>query len=307
MAGSGQGRQGPLLRGPLPAPTGESAWLIQILMPELPEVETLVRRLREVLPGRCVERAEVRRANVVRGPVEAFVGEVEGSLVERVERRGKYLVFGLGGDRVWWSHLRMSGKWRVDPDGTAPLPEYARAVFELDDGARLVFQDVRTLGEMEVVSAERWAERSDALGPEPLEEAFTADVLLARLKRSRRVVKELLLDQSVVAGLGNIYVVEALWRARVSPRRRGINIGPRRARRLHRAIVDVLTEAVGQAGTSLGGTYLNWADDEGERGRFRAFLSVYGREGEPCSRCGAEIRRVVQAQRSSWYCPDCQR
>lgn len=276
-------------------------------MPELPEVETLVRRLREVLPGRRVELAEVRRENVVRGSAAAFADEVEGRRVESVERRGKYLVFRLDGDRVWWSHLRMSGKWRFDPDGAAPLPEYARVVFELDDGARLVFQDVRTLGEMEVVSAERWADRSDALGPEPLEEAFTAEALLARLERSRRAVKELLLDQSVVAGLGNIYVVEALWRARVSPRRRGINVGPERGRRLHRAIVDVLSEAVGQAGTSLGGTYLNWADDEGGRGRFRAFLSAYGREGEPCPRCGTPIRRFVQAQRSTWYCPTCQR
>lgn len=276
-------------------------------MPELPEVETIVRRLRAVLPGRRVEEADVPRPNVVRGSVDAFVEEIEGSRVEQVERRGKNLVFRLDGDRAWWSHLRMSGKWRVEREPSDPPPEYARALFSLDDGARLVFQDVRTLGEMEVLSAAAWAARSDALGPEPLDGGFTPEVLRERLARSRRAVKELLLDQTVVAGLGNIYAVEALWRARVSPRRRGANVGPARARRLHAAIVDVLSEAIGQAGTSLGGTYLNWADDEGERGRFRAFLSAYGREDEPCPRCGTPIRRFVQAQRSTWSCPSCQR
>jgi len=276
-------------------------------MPELPEVETIVRSLRRRLPGRTVSRATVLRPGVVRGPAGGFIEEVEGRRVTAVGRRGKYLVFRLDDGRVWWSHLRMSGKWRLEAEGSEPLPPYARAVFDLDDGGRLVFQDVRTLGEMEIVPAEAWARRSDALGPEPLGEAFSPGILRERLGRSRRSVKELLLDQSVVAGLGNIYTVEALWRSRISPRRRGVNVGPDRVRRLHRAIVEVLSAAVGDAGTSLGGTYLNWMDDEGERGRFRASLAAYGREGEACLRCATPIRRIVQGGRSTWYCPRCQR
>lgn len=283
-------------------------------MPELPEVETIVRRLSRRLPGRTVVRAEVRRPNVVRGPARRLERAVRGATIDAVGRRGKFLVFRLSDGRVWWSHLRMSGKWRLERPGrarddgsAAPDEEYVRAVFELDDGQRLSFVDVRTLGEMEVVSAAVWLRRESGMGPEPLDPAFTADLLRERLSTSRRVVKEFLLDQSKIAGIGNIYAAEALWRARVSPRRVARNLGPERARRLHRAIVDVLTEAVGRAGTSLGETYLNYADSEGERGSFQDFLAVYDREGAPCRRCGTRIRRIVQGQRSTCYCPHCQR
>lgn len=299
-------------------------------MPELPEVETIVRRLDEVLPGRTVACADVARENIVRGPVDAFVAAVEGAAVQRVERRAKFIAIRLDGDRVWVTHLRMSGKYRFVPapgdaarvQGELPVeagsPEtslepdpaeagYVRAIFDLDDGGRLLYVDPRTLGQMEVLDGGAWREKAERLGPEPLDAAFTPAVLLDRLAATRRPVKVALLDQSVVAGLGNIYVCEALWRARTSPRRRGVNLGPKRAGRLHRAIVDVLSEAVGKQGTTLGATYLNWADAEGEAGGFREFLDVYGREGEPCRRCEAEIRRIVQAQRSTWYCPTCQR
>jgi formamidopyrimidine-DNA glycosylase len=189
----------------------------------------------------------------------------------------------------------------------SPDDPYVRAVFDLDDGSRLAFVDVRTLGEMEVVSAREWERRAADMGPEPLEPSFTPEVLAARLAESRRAVKEFLLDQTRVAGIGNIYAVEALWRARVSPRRRARNLGPVRARRLHRAIVEVLTEAVGKAGTTLGETALDYVDSEGAPGEFAESLAVYDREGEPCFRCGTLIRRIVQGQRSTYYCPTCQR
>lgn len=283
-------------------------------MPELPEVETIVRRLAPRLRGRVVVRAEIRRPNVVRGPAKRLERAVRGARIEAVERRGKFLLFRLADGRVWWSHLRMTGKWRLEkPRGAreggvaGPDEPYVRAVFELDDGRRLSFVDVRTLGEMQVVSAQEWSRRAEQMGPEPLDPAFTPENLKERLAASRRSVKEFLLDQSKVAGLGNIYVVEALWRARVSPRRVARNVGGERAARLHRAIVDVLGEAIGKAGTSLGETYLNYADSEGDRGAFQDFLAVYGREGEPCRRCGTRIRRIVQGQRSTFYCPRCQR
>jgi formamidopyrimidine-DNA glycosylase len=290
-------------------------------VPELPEVETIVRRLARRLPGRRVVRADVRRANVVRGSPRRFERAVTGATIESVSRRAKFLVFRLADGRVWWSHLRMSGHWRVERPRRAPGPRgsahavrdvspddpYVRAVFDLDDGSRLAFVDVRTLGEMEVVSAREWERREADMGPEPLEPSFTPEVLAARLAESRRAVKEFLLDQTRVAGIGNIYAVEALWRARVSPRRRARNVGPVRARRLHRAIVEVLTEAVGKAGTTLGETALDYVDSEGAPGEFAEFLAVYDREGEPCLRCGTPIRRIVQGQRSTYYCPTCQR
>ncbi|MGH7588976.1 MAG: bifunctional DNA-formamidopyrimidine glycosylase/DNA-(apurinic or apyrimidinic site) lyase [Gemmatimonadota bacterium] len=290
-------------------------------MPELPEVETIVRRLAESVPGRRVECAEILRANVVRGTPRRFARAIEGRRVIRVRRRAKFIVAELDDGRVWVTHLRMSGRYLVQPAGrrrnrtaagrrvsdAAELPEYTRAVFTLDDGTRLLYIDARTLGGMELLSASEWEERSAALGPEPLEPGFTPEVLEGRLATSRQPVKPFLLDQTRIAGIGNIYAVEALWRARVSPRRRARNVGPVRARRLHRAIVDVLEEALGRSGTSLGSTYLDYADGDGEPGAFYELLNVYDREGLPCPRCGTIIRRIVQAQRSTYYCPGCQR
>ncbi len=290
-------------------------------MPELPEVETIVRRLSESVPGRRIDRAEILRANVVRGTPRRFATAIEGRTVERVRRRAKFIAAELDDGRVWVTHLRMSGRYLVQPPGgrgngrsarrrvadVAGLPAYTRAVFTLDDGTRLLYIDARTLGGMELLSRGEWEVRSAALGPEPLEPDFTAAVLESRLAGSRQPVKPFLLDQTKVAGIGNIYAVEALWRARVSPRRRARNVGPVRAARLHRAIVDVLGEALSRSGTSLGATYLDYADGDGEPGGFYELLNVYDREGLPCPRCGTSIRRIVQAQRSTYYCPECQR
>ena len=143
--------------------------------------------------------------------------------------------------------------------------------------------------------------------PEPLEPEFTPEVLESRLATSRQPVKPFLLDQTRIAGIGNIYAVEALWRARISPRRRARNVGPDRAARLHRAIVQVLEEAVENAGTTLGETALDYVDSEGATGAFQDLLAVYDREGEPCLRCGTPIRRILQGQRSTYFCPGCQR
>lgn len=299
-------------------------------MPELPEVETIVRRLAPRLRGRTVVRADVRRANVVRGTPQRFERAVTGARIESVSRRGKFLVFRLADGRVWWSHLRMTGQWRVERErgrtrpgahgrggrvresrrmdvAQRPDDPYVRAVFELDDGSTLSFVDVRTLGEMEIVSARQWTRREAAMGLEPLSPEFTPQALAERLAASRRPVKEFLLDQTRIAGLGNIYAVEALWRAGISPRRRARSVGVRRAVRLHRAIVDVLRQAVEKAGTSLGETSQDYVDSEGVPGSFQEFLDVYDREGEPCRRCRTPIRRIVQGQRSTYYCPGCQR
>jgi formamidopyrimidine-DNA glycosylase len=293
-------------------------------MPELPEVETIVRRLAPRLRGRTVVRADVRRPNSVRGVPRTFERAVTGAMIESVTRRGKLLVFRLADGRVWWSHLRMTGQWRIElpprarrggrvrestgtPGGLDIDDPYARAVFHMDDGSVLSFVDVRTLGEMEVVSARVWAQREAAMGLEPLGPAFTPEVLSGLLAGSRRPVKEFLLDQTKVAGIGNIYASEALWRARISPKRRARNVGPVRTLRLHRAIVDILSEAIVKSGTTLGETSQDYVDSEGVPGAFQEFLAVYDLEGQPCRRCGTILRRIVQCQRSTYYCPHCQR
>jgi formamidopyrimidine-DNA glycosylase len=296
-----------------PASSRFPAALASVAVPELPEVETIVRRLRGALTGRTVVRARVLRDNVVRGSPRQFVRAVEGSRIASVDRRAKFILLGLEDGRVWVSHLRMSGKWLVEPpravreSASEDLPGYTRATFDLDDGVRLLYVDPRTLGEMEVLPAAAWRAREAKLGPEPLEPAFTPDLLAARLATSGRPVKEALLDQTRVAGLGNIYVSEALWRAGISPRRRARNVGPVRARRLHAAILAVLSEAIGRSGTSFGSSYLDFVDVDGEAGDYYDFLAVYDREGEPCPRCGAPVARIVQGQRSTFYCSRCQR
>ena len=292
-------------------------------MPELPEVETIVRRLARRLPGRTIVRADVRRPNVVRGSPRKLERALKGATIESVGRRGKFLVFRLADGRVWWSHLRMTGQWRVERPRKGVVQSrrgraareaarveddpYARAVFDLDDGSRLTFVDVRTLGEMEVLTARGWARREARMGVEPLSRGFTPELLTELLDGSGRAVKEFLLDQSKVAGIGNIYASEALWRARISPRRRARNVGPVRARELHAAIVGVLSKAVRKAGTTLGETSQDYVDSDGVPGGFQEFLAVYDREGEPCRRCGTAIKRIVQGQRSTYYCPSCQR
>jgi formamidopyrimidine-DNA glycosylase len=278
-------------------------------VPELPEVETIVRQLAKVLPGKRVERVQILRDNIVQGSPAKLTRTLEGAAIRSVARRAKFIVVELESDRVWLTHLRMSGSYRVVKSGDDgdSLPVYTRAMFDFEDGSRLLYVDPRTLGRLEIVSAVDWAARAAKLGPEPLSPTFTVAVLEDRLAVSRQPLKTFLLDQRRIAGLGNIYVAEALWRARVSPRRRAKNVGPMRAGRLHHAIVEVLSEAVGGSGTSLGGTYLNFADADGDPGEFYEALNVYDREDEPCRRCGGAIKRIVQAQRSTYYCPICQR
>ncbi len=243
------------------------------------------------------------------GSPARLVKAIEGTAIRSVTRRAKFIVVELESDRMWLTHLRMSGSYRVVPSGKNgdALPVYTRATFDLEDGTRLLYVDPRTLGRLEIMPTVDWEARAAEFGPEPLSPAFTMAVLERCLAASRQPLKSFLLDQKRIAGLGNIYVAEALWRARVSPRRRAKNVGPVRARRLHRAIVDVLSEAVGGSGTSLGRTYLNFADADGDPGEFYKALNVYDRENEPCPRCGEAIKRIVQAQRSTYYCPSCQR
>ncbi|MDX2154831.1 MAG: bifunctional DNA-formamidopyrimidine glycosylase/DNA-(apurinic or apyrimidinic site) lyase [Bryobacteraceae bacterium] len=260
-------------------------------MPELPEVETIVRTLRPVLTGRRVLSAAFPGPRALRG---APPPDLAGMVVETVRRHGKFIVVGTNGGLLV-IHLGMTGKLLFDAE---PGP-YARAVFELDEGHRLVYDDIRQFGCVEWHRA--GVPRFGRLGPDPLEIGEVE--FIAGLRARRAPVKAILLDQSFVRGIGNIYADEALFRARVHPRTRGVRLAAHRARSLFTAAREVLETAIRHRGSSIS----DYVDAGGNRGGFQLLHNVYGREAQPCRVCGTPIRRIVVAQRGTHYCPACQK
>lgn len=283
-------------------------------MPELPEVETVRRGLAPVMEGVRIARAQVNRPDL-RWPFPPAMAErLTGRRVERLRRRSKYILADLDGGETLLIHLGMSGRILVsgDPLGRFvhdhPAPEkHDHVVLEMESGARITFNDPRRFGAMDLLqTAEAAAHRLLAgLGPEPLGNDFHEVHLVAALRGRRSPVKALLLDQRIVAGLGNIYVCEALFRTGISPVRQAGRISARRVASLVPAIRQVLTDAIDAGGSSL----RDYRQADGELGYFQHSFDVYGREGAPCRTpgCTSVIARTVQSGRSSFYCPTCQR
>jgi formamidopyrimidine-DNA glycosylase len=273
-------------------------------VPELPEVETVRARLEPVLTGRRFERVEILDPRVTR-PVEPqeVAAELEGEVVEAVDRRGKYLIFRFETGRVLLIHLRMTGTVRHERDGTPEHDPHLRVVVTLDDGSDVIYRDVRRFGTWLLLEpGEETDYLAQRLGEEPLTRAFTPARLAARLNRRRAPVKAALLDQRAAAGMGNIYADEALWRARIHPLRAAGDLDEDEVRRLHRGVREALKAGIARQGTTL----RDYRTPEGASGRMQTALRVYGREGEPCYRCGAEIGKTRAAGRGTWYCPNCQ-
>jgi formamidopyrimidine-DNA glycosylase len=282
-------------------------------VPELPEVETVRRGLEPVLTGRRIDRAEVRRPDL-RWPLPPRMAErLTGARVTALRRRSKYLLADLDRGETLIVHLGMSGRMLVS--GTLlgafahphPAPEkHDHVVLDIEGGARITFNDARRFGAMDLAPTEAVeAHRLLAgLGPEPLGNGFDAERLAARLAGRVTPVKAVLLDQRVVAGLGNIYVCEALWRARISPLRLARDVTAEEAERLTAAIRAVLTDAIAAGGSSL----RDYRQADGELGYFQHSFAVYGRAGAPCPTpgCPGTIARDVQSGRSSFHCPVCQ-
>jgi formamidopyrimidine-DNA glycosylase len=274
-------------------------------MPELPEVEHVVRALRPVVVGRRILAAELKLKRIaphISRP--AFDRGLRNSLITAVGRRGKYILFELESGQVLTTHLRMTGKF-VSLSTDDNLPPYAHVVFHLDDERRLVFCDMRQFGRMRlIVNSQRLPKELLTLAPEPLSDDFTEEYFLDTLSRSRRSLKQLLLDQTRILGLGNIYAVEALFLAGVNPIKAAYRLSKPRARKLYQAIREVLREAI-DAGSTL---RIDLADGNGSY--FEAperFWRVYEREGESCVNCGTKIKRIVHGGRSTYYCPHCQK
>jgi len=279
-------------------------------VPELPEVETVRRGLAEHVVGRRVERVEVGRLRVVRRTsAEALVDGLSGCVVLAADRRGKYLRLPLDSGEELMVHLRMSGQLLVAPRG-AVRPPHTHVAMILDDGSELWFVDPRTFGEVVVfdpADVEAVVPELARLGIDPIADRFERDDLRAILRRSpRRALKPLLLDQHVIAGIGNIYADEILHRARLRPDRPASSLDRRRVGELHRAIVAVLGEAIAAGGSTLGDA--QYVDLMGDGGSYQDEHRVYGRGGERCSTCGRGwIQRVVTGGRGTHFCGVCQR
>jgi len=275
-------------------------------MPELPEVEHVVRALRANLVGRQIVNAQLKLPRIAPElSATQFNRRLRGARISAINRRGKYILIQFDNERVLLTHLRMTGKF-VSLSVDQNLPPYAHVIFYMDDERRLVFCDMRQFGRMILVAATKLGEtrQISELAPEPLSDEFSIDYLRKTLAKSRRPIKHLLLDQTKILGLGNIYAAEALFLARISPFAIPAKLSRQRVINLHGAIRQILGEAI-EVGSTL---RINLKDGDGDYiGTSERFWRVYEREGEPCVRCGARIRRVTQAGRSTYYCPRCQK
>lgn len=283
-------------------------------MPELPEVETVRRGLQPALEGAVLTRVTLNRPDLRFPLPEDFGHRLTGARVDRLTRRAKYLLAGLDTGETWVTHLGMTGRFLVEANKPGAFhhaagddPKHTHLVLETDGGARIAFNDARRFGYMDLIPTARLNEHPwfRSLGPEPLGEDFNAKTLGAALKGKKTSIKAALLDQRIVAGLGNIYVSEALHRAHIHPERLAGALKPRELRALVVAVKAVLEEAIAAGGSTL----QDFRSADGDLGYFQHRFRVYDREEEPCPspQCTGAVRRIVQSSRSSFFCPVCQR
>ena len=277
-------------------------------MPELPEVESLRRILSRSAVGRTIVSSRIGKLPLRRRVVPDFGAQIAGRTIERISRRAKYLMFELSGDAIILAHLGMSGSIthrHGDFDAREFDAKHDHLEFALDDATRLVYNDPRRFGMVRLIARDELATIAElkGIGPEPLSADFNADYLAAQARGKKVAIKNLIMDQKIVAGVGNIYASEILFHAKVRP--------TRRAGRVKRAELELIVEftskilraAIGSGGT----TFRSYRDSRGKPGAFSKRLMVYGREDQPCYVCGTPVRNVVIGQRASFYCPKCQR
>ncbi len=280
-------------------------------MPELPEVETVRRALAPVLEGHLLVRVLARRGDLRRPLPAGFATLLEGRRIAQVGRRGKYLTIHMDGGAVLIVHLGMSGSFRLFENAPPPPQRHDHVIFETDGGVTIRYCDPRRFGLMAITDAAGLDRHPlfAGMGPEPLADGFDGPLLASRLDGRSGSIKGALLDQTVIAGIGNIYASESLFRAALSPRRRAGTVKGRRARRLAEAIGGVLAEAISAGGSSL----RDHRQPSGEVGYFQHSFAVYGRQGKPCPGCDCDItrnggvRRIVQSGRATFYCAKRQR
>jgi len=273
-------------------------------VPELPEVETVRLRLEPAVVGRRFEAVEIADPRLTRPEDPRLVeAELVGERVEALDRRGKYLIFRFESGRGLLVHLRMTGSFRHAPGDGLPDDPYRRAVVRLDDGSDVAYRDVRRFGTWLLLEPDELPPYLEArVGREPLTAAFTAKRLAERLRGRRAPIKAALLDQRTLAGMGNIYVDEALWRARIHPLRPAGELTLDEVKRIHRGVRQALQAGLARQGATL----RDYVTPDGAAGAMQHEFKVYGRAGEPCDRCGTPIEKTRAGGRGTWYCPHCQ-
>ena len=271
-------------------------------MPELPEVETIARGLANAIVGKTIAAVSVSMAKIAIAPAgRDFAPELPGEIVAGVARRAKFIVIALASGRRLTVHLRMTGRLIYQPAGSRQPYPYTHISIDFTDDSRVMFADVRQFGRMRLLERDEVWDADG--GIEPLSEGFTCELFLSMLDGRRTPIKAFLLDQSRISGVGNIYACEALWEAGIRPGRPAHKVSKPARRRLHSAIRGVLARSIEARGTSVD----DYVDAEGLKGGFQNQLSVYGRLGEPCPRCGKPIVRTVISQRGTWWCRTCQK
>lgn len=272
-------------------------------MPELPEVETIRCNLEQLIIGKKIIAIDIHVPNIIKTDLITFQTEIVGQKFHAVNRRGKYLLFILD-KYVLISHLRMEGKYLLFSQNI-PDNKHFHIFFHLDDGSTLVYQDVRKFGTMELVVPNQIRDyfQRKKLGPEPTDELFDLREFFEKLKHSKKLIKPYLLDQTLVAGLGNIYVDEVLWKTKIHPERLSFHLTEQEIISLHHEIIRILALGIAEGGTTIR-TYHNAF---GEDGHMQHFLKVYGQEGKPCPRCKTTIQKIKVRGRGTHLCPTCQK
>ncbi|EJE98263.1 DNA-formamidopyrimidine glycosylase [Liquorilactobacillus mali] len=273
-------------------------------MPELPEVETVRQGLRQLVLNKKIRNVIVLYPKIINGDTNIFIETLEGLTIKEIKRRGKYLIFNFNEDISMVSHLRMEGKYFVRQAGDE-VEKHTHIIFEFTDGKQLRYNDVRKFGRMELVKTDKVADLKclKKLGPEPTKSDFSVEDFADKLKKKNKMIKPALLDQNLVAGLGNIYVDEVLWMSKINPETIASHLSKNEIEALHDAIITELAKAVKAGGTTIR-SYTNAFENSG---LFQFELNAYGRTGEPCRRCGTLIKKIVVAQRGTHYCPSCQK
>jgi formamidopyrimidine-DNA glycosylase len=282
----------------------EPGWGL-IIVPELPEVETIKNTLQPKLRGRKVSGIQIYLPRLIKYPSHIeFMSQIRGKEFQRITRRGKYLIFQLSDGYFLVIHLRMTGRLLYLPMDT-PREKHTHIILQLDNPFQLRYHDLRTFGTLYLVGAEEMGQIKGlvGLGPEPLGKDFTVGYLEKNFSQRRIKLKSALLDQGLIAGLGNIYVDEGLFRAGLHPQREVSSLGNKELRRLHQALQDVLREGIEHRGTTI----RDYLDGEGQAGGFQKKLLVYGRQGKPCPQCGSKLEKIRVGGRGTVFCPSCQK
>ncbi len=272
-------------------------------MPELPEVETVVRALRQTIIGQTITGVDINNSDRIFPDKNEFAALLHGKKFEGVKRRGKNILIDLSGGHTLWVHLKMTGHFYYLPI-TDPIAKHDHIVFHLNNnGHNLRFNDYRRFGRLRIYRTDEIMQQKGLveLGPEPLE--ITSEEFVNLLSSRRRMIKPALMDQYFIVGIGNIYADESLYRTRIHPRRLTNSVSKPKLRELHGHIQKILKRAIKMMGTSVD----TFAGVNGQPGKYQKYLQVYGREGEPCAKCGQAVRREKIGSRSAHYCPRCQK